>query len=99
MGVKQNKTMLGALRIISFLEGISLLVLVGIAMPLKYYFNNPEPVRFVGMAHGVLFLIFIVNIALVQFYLKWSFEKSIKIFLTSFIPFGMIYADRKLLRE
>lgn len=49
-----------ALRIISILEGISFLFLLGIAMPLKYVWNNPVLVPYAGMAHGVLFLVFLV---------------------------------------
>ena len=51
------KTSIGRLRVIGFWEGVSFLVLLLIAMPLKYIAGNPEPVSIVGMAHGVLFLL------------------------------------------
>ena len=51
------KNSLSILRLLAFLEGVSFLVLLGIAMPLKYYYNKPEFVKIVGMAHGVLFVL------------------------------------------
>jgi hypothetical protein len=54
------KTQLGRLRIIGFVEGLSFLILLGIAMPLKYFFGLPETVRVVGMAHGLLFVLYVL---------------------------------------
>ena len=52
-------TTIGRLRVIGLLEGISFLVLLGVAMPLKYVWDEPQAVRGVGMAHGVLFLAYV----------------------------------------
>ncbi len=93
------KTSLGRLRIIAFLEGISFLVLLGIAMPLKYIAGIPDAVRHVGMAHGVLFVLFTVLLIQVAFEYSWSFKKSILSFISSFIPFGTFYADAKWFRN
>lgn len=91
--------MLKFLRIIAFIEGISYLVLLGIAMPLKYYYNQPQAVKTVGMAHGVLFVLFIVLLLIVHVEQKWRLSKSFLVFLSSLIPFGTFYADVKWLRD
>ena len=93
------KSSLGRLRIVAILEGISFLILLGIAMPLKYIAGIPEVVRVVGMAHGVLFVLYVVLLIQVAIEKNWSFKKSILAFIASFIPFGTFYADAKWFRE
>lgn len=93
------KTSLGRLRIVAFLEGISFLVLLGIAMPLKYIAGIPDAVRHVGMAHGVLFVLFTILLIQVALEYSWPFKKSILSFISSFIPFGTFYADVKWFRN
>ena len=93
------KTSLGRLRIIAFTEGLSFLILLGIAMPLKYIMDLPQAVRIVGMAHGVLFILYVVLLIQVAIEKSWSFKKSILAFIASFIPFGTFYADAKWFRE
>jgi integral membrane protein len=92
-------TVLGRLRIVAFLEGISFLVLLSIAMPLKYMAGNPEPVRIVGMAHGVLFIAYIVLLVQTKFTYNWTYWRSFLAFIASLVPFGTFYADKKLFRE
>lgn len=53
-------TSIGRFRLIAFLEGISLIVLVFICVPLKYFFDDPSWVKLIGPVHGVLFLLFMV---------------------------------------
>jgi integral membrane protein len=91
-------TTLGKFRLIAFMEGCSF-ILFGITMPLKYVLKMPKPNYFVGMAHGVLFIAYVVLLALVVIQYKWSFKKAILAFLASFVPFGTFYADKKLFRE
>ncbi|MCF2502901.1 DUF3817 domain-containing protein [Dyadobacter sp. CY107] len=93
------KSALGRLRIVAFLEGISYLVLLGIAMPLKYIAGLPQAVRVVGMAHGVLFVLFVVLLIQVATERSWSFKKSLLSFISSLVPFGTFYADAKWFRE
>jgi len=93
------KTILGRLRVIAFLEGVSFLVLLGIAMPLKYFASNPEPVRIVGMAHGILFIAYVFLLIQTKFFYNWTMKKSILAFVASLIPFGTFYADKKWFRE
>lgn len=92
-------TTLGRLRIVAFLEGISFLLLLGIAMPLKYLASIPEPVRIIGMIHGILFVAYAFFLALTHFKHRWSFGKSALAFIASFVPFGTFYADKKWFRE
>ena len=92
------KNSLSILRLLALLEGLSFLVLLGIAMPLKYYLDKPDPVKIVGMAHGVLFVLYTVNLLIVHIKFKWNIGITIAAFIASFIPFGTFYADKKWFR-
>lgn len=92
-------TVIGRLRIIGFIEGLSFLILLGIAMPLKYMFGLPEAVRIVGMAHGILFVLFIALSIQAKLVYEWPLWKMILLWIASIVPFGTFYADIKLLRE
>ena len=87
--------MLKSLKIVGFLEGVSLLLLFGVAMPLKYMFDKPWAVEVVGMAHGVLFVAYIVAVLVVGLKYKWKISTIIFSFLASVVPFGTFYADKK----
>ena len=91
-------TNIGRLRIIGFLEGISLLVLLFIAVPIKYIGHDPSIVKAIGPIHGALFLLFIVNTISVGVEQKWQFKTTGKVLLACIIPFGTFYIDRKILR-
>ncbi|WP_343328378.1 DUF3817 domain-containing protein [Polaribacter staleyi] len=92
------KTKIGRLRIIGFLEGISLLVLVFIAVPMKYYFYNPNLTKLLGPIHGAIFLFFLINTLSVGVEQNWKFRKTTwKVILACFIPFGTFYIDKKIL--
>lgn len=93
------KSSLGQLRIVGFLEGVSFLVLLGIAMPLKYYWEMPEAVRIVGMAHGVLFILYIIYVLLVHLQQKWTLKILSVAILASFVPLGTFYADVRIFRK
>src|SRR5687768_2492575 len=92
------KTQLGRLRIIGFAEGISYLILLGIAMPLKYFYQLPQTVRITGMIHGVLFVLYVLYVILVAVELRWNFRKIALALLASLIPFGTFWADVRLFR-
>jgi integral membrane protein len=92
-------TNIGRLRIIGFLEGISLLVLLFIAVPIKYIGHDPSIVKAIGPIHGALFLLFIVNTISVGIEQKWQLKTTGKVLLACIIPFGTFYVDRKILRE
>jgi integral membrane protein len=87
------------LRIIAFIEGVSYIVLLFIAMPLKYWASMPAAVRIVGMVHGVLFVLFLICMLEVMFRYKLSILRSALIFVSSFVPFGTFVLDAKLLKK
>jgi integral membrane protein len=91
--------MLGILRLIGLLEGISYLLLLGVCMPLKYMFDMPEYTRPVGMAHGVLFVGYCILVLIVAFQKKWSFVTVFWALLASLLPFGTFVADKKIFRD
>jgi integral membrane protein len=68
-------------------------------MILKYKFSMPEPNYVVGLAHGILFLLYIVLLLQVSFLYRWSILKIFMAFLASLIPFGTFYADKVLFRK
>ncbi len=92
-------TALGRLRIIGFMEGVSYLILLFIAMPLKYVFKEPQAVKSFGSIHGLLFVLYILLVIICHFEYRWSFKKTGLLFLISLIPFGNFYADKAYLRD
>lgn len=92
-------TTLNRLRSIGSWEAISYLLLLGIAMPLKYIWGQPEAVRVVGMAHGILWMAYIGLAVLGQTDYKWPIKTTVWLFIASLLPFGPFIADTKLLRK
>jgi integral membrane protein len=90
---------LSILRLVGMLEGISFLVLLFIAMPLKYAYGQPEVVRYVGSFHGVLTIVYVYFLVTVAAQLKWSFKTALLAFIASLVPFGMLYAEFKIFRK
>jgi integral membrane protein len=93
------KHTIGRLRVIGFIEGWSYLILLFIAMPLKYFAELPQAVSIVGMLHGVLFVLFILAALHTAFVKRWSFLRLMGAGLASIIPFGTFVLDKKLQRE
>lgn len=94
------KTKIGRLRIIGFLEGVSLLVLIFIAVPMKYYFQNPSLSKVLGPIHGAIFLLFLFNTLSVGVEQNWKFKTTTwKVILACFVPFGTFYIDKKILSK
>jgi integral membrane protein len=91
------KTAIGRLRIVAFLEGCSYLLL-GFTMILKYKYAMPQPNYIVGLAHGILFVIYVVLLLQVSFLHRWNLLKIVGAFVASLIPFGTFYADKALFR-
>ncbi len=84
------------LRFVGLLEGISFLLLLFIAMPVKYMFGNPTLVKYVGMGHGVLFVAFLAVLFIVCEKQKWSIKMFILGLVASILPFGPFVFDKKL---
>ncbi|MCR9084256.1 DUF3817 domain-containing protein [Algoriphagus sp. NF] len=81
---------------ISLIEGISFLVLLFIAMPLKYIYELPMAVTVVGWIHGVLFVIYIYVVFPTASKLKWNFSRTFFALIASVLPFGPFIFDRNL---
>ena len=92
-------TAIGRLRVIGIGEGISFLLLLGIAMPLKYMAGIPEMVTWVGWIHGLLFVLYLAALAHVTFLHRWSVLRVAVAFLASLLPFGTFVLDARLRRE
>jgi len=87
------------LRLIGFIEGISYLLLLGIAMPLKYMFDLPKPTAYIGMAHGVLFTLYVILVLIVGYQKKWKLITLFWALLASLLPFATFIVDVKIFRR
>lgn len=86
-------------RIVAFAEGVSFLVLLGVAMPLKYLAGEPTMVQIVGLIHGVLFLVYGGMVGVFVSQHGWSIRRAAEAMILSVLPFGTFYLDRRLERE
>jgi integral membrane protein len=86
-------------RVVSFLEGTSYLLLLFVAVPIKYWMDDPQYVKLLGMPHGLLFVTYLVITFLIKSELKWSKKTLGVVMLASVIPFGTFYVDKKYLRN
>ncbi|MBC3539959.1 DUF3817 domain-containing protein [Rufibacter sediminis] len=92
-------TSLGRFRLIAIIEGISYLVLLFIAMPMKYLGGMEKAVKYPGMVHGVLFVLFAFLLLQVWIEYRWSFKKAVAAFFWSLVPFGTFYFDKKIAQD
>ncbi|MEB3298500.1 MAG: DUF3817 domain-containing protein [Candidatus Sericytochromatia bacterium] len=90
-------TSLGRLRVVNLLEGMSFHLLLLVAMPLKYVFGHPEAVRFMGMAHGVLFVLLFVAAVDTASDRRWPLWRVPLLMLLASLPLGSLWVDRKWL--
>ena len=102
-------SLISKFRLVGIIEGISYLLLLGVAMPLKYYFGdvtidesgksiyeNAIYVSVTGMAHGILFILYGLLLAIAMRRHKWSLGYGAYLLGAAFIPFGTFYTDRRL---
>jgi integral membrane protein len=89
--------MRGLFRYVGWLEGLSYILLLGVAMPMKYIWEDPSWVRVVGMAHGLLFIAYVALAFVVYVREKWSIKKLAAAFVASLLPFGPFVFDARLL--
>ncbi len=90
--------MLKLFRATAILEGISYLSLFGMTMPLKHWADIPEPNKYVGYVHGILFIVYVVVAVMFCWERKWNLKRFIILLLASLLPFGTFYADKKYLK-
>lgn len=91
--------MLRLFKITALLEGTSLLLLLFFAMPMKYIFDEPIYVRIIGMAHGLLFIAYVILAIMLKYEENWNWKKFGAIATASVIPLGTFYIEKKYLRE
>ncbi|WP_431166926.1 DUF3817 domain-containing protein [Tenacibaculum halocynthiae] len=88
--------MINIFKIVSFLEGISYILLLGLGMYYKYFLDDPTYVKMFGMPHGVLFIAYIILAILLKYKLKWSGETFGIVCLLSLLPFGTFFVGKYL---
>lgn len=87
------------LRWIGIAEGISFLVLLLIAMPMKYIYGNAMPVKVVGWVHGGLFVVYLLAVLRATLTLNWNYKRAGLFMAASFLPLGPFFLDGRLSRE
>ncbi|SVE30485.1 uncharacterized protein METZ01_LOCUS483339, partial [marine metagenome] len=89
------RTVLGKFRLIGFVEGLSYLLLLGVAVP-KWLslFVMPTAIRVIGMTHGVLFILYCLLLFMAMRQYKWGLGYTIYLFFMALVPFGTFYTDR-----
>ncbi len=92
-------TAVGRLRAVSAIEGLSYVLLVFVAMPLKYGFDMPQFVRVMGMAHGVLFIAFSLALVLAWRERGWGVGRPSGLMAWSLLPLGALQIERLLRHE
>ena len=93
------ETTVGRLRAVALVEGISFLILLGIAMPLKYFAGMPQAVTLAGWLHGLLFMAFCVALTQAHQECRWSLGRSGTVLLAALLPFGPFVIYARLRRE
>ena len=87
------------LRLVGVLEGISFLILVFVAMPLKYIWEMEMAVKIFGWAHGILFMAYCSVLYMAHLDREWKISKTFLLFVAALVPFGPFIADSKLKKE
>lgn len=93
------QNMLKTFRYTAIIEGISYLMLFAISMPLKYLAGLGQPNKYIGYAHGFLFIVYLVLAVVLTMERKWGTKRFMVLFVASLLPFGTFYIDKKYLRD
>lgn len=83
----------------ALVEGISYIVLLGIAMPIKYFLGYPSVVTIVGWAHGVLFMVYVALLVVCWAKYRWTFGRVFFYFIASLLPVVPFFVERRLRKE
>lgn len=86
-------------RVIAYIVGVMLLVLLFVAMPLKYLGDNPSAMNVVGPLHGFLYMVYLLATFDLFRRVRWSFPRLVLVALAGTIPFLSFYAERKTTHE
>ena len=88
--------LLPAYRVAAWVTGIGLVILVFVAMPLKYFFGQPLLTAIVGMAHGFLYMAYIVITLLLAERCRWRPVDALVILVAGTIPLASFFAERRV---
>jgi len=91
--------MLQLFRLTAILEGISYILLFGLGMPLKYAAEILEPNKYIGYAHGFLFIAYVLLAIVVWYQKKWPIKRGIILLIASLLPFATFYVEKKYLSK
>ena len=91
--------MINIYRLTAFLEGVSYILLLFIAVPIKYLLNEALYVKILGMPHGILFILYVLLSIIAKIKYNWNFRKFFVISIASLVPFGTFYIDKKYLKK
>ena len=91
--------MINIYRLTAFLEGVSYILLLFIAVPFKYLLYDPVYVEILGMPHGILFIAYILFSIIAKIKYNWNFRKFLVISIASLVPFGTFYVDNKYFKK
>ncbi len=91
-------TLIGQLQLLAILEGISY-ISFGLTMPLKYLYGIKEPNYVVGVAHGALFIAYVIWVLVVHIDRKMPASKTLLLLIASLVPFMTFWAEKKILKQ
>jgi integral membrane protein len=97
--MKWLRSEVGRFRLVSLLEGVSYLLLLGVGVPLKYGFDQPLVVKVMGRIHGGLFVFFCLSLIQAAIAASWGWSKVMRALGASLVPFGALWLERTLRRE
>ena len=86
-------------RIVALLEGVSYILLLFIATPIKYLGNDPQYVKLLGMPHGLLFIAYIALAIILKNDYQWNAKQFLTVLAASVVPFGTFYIDKVYLKN
>ena len=86
-------------RLISFLEGVSYILLLFVAVPIKYLGDDESYVKLLGMPHGLLFVLYLILAFFIKKEERWNSNIFFQVLIASILPFGTFYIDKKYLRS
>jgi hypothetical protein len=94
-----NTSTLSLLRKVGIAEGVSFLILLLIAMPLKYFMGMPMAVKITGSAHGALFVLYVGLAYYAKEVYQWPFKKFLMAFMAAWLPLGTFFFDARLKKD
>lgn len=83
-------------RVVAFLEGLSYILLLCVAVPIKYISRDPSYVKMLGMPHGLLFMGYIALAIVLRTENQWIKNNFFMVLIASVIPFGTFVVEKKL---